>query len=75
MDRTGTNVLDRRYEVTIAKPTASESGTNSARAYSKVAVAPIMNYENSSRDFRFQADELILPECYSYGLVGFLKLE
>ena len=31
-DSTGTNVLDRRYEAIIAKPTASASGTNSARA-------------------------------------------
>ena len=31
-DSTGTNVLDRRYEAIIAKPTASDSGTNSARA-------------------------------------------
>ena len=32
MERTGTNVLESRYEATIAKPTASESGTNSAWA-------------------------------------------
>ena len=29
--RTGTNVLESRYDVTIAPPTASDSGTNSAR--------------------------------------------
>ena len=29
---TGTNVLESRYEATIAKPTASDSGTNSDRA-------------------------------------------
>ena len=31
-ERTGTNVLESRYEAIIAKPTASDSGTNSAWA-------------------------------------------
>ena len=32
VESTGTNVLDRRYDAIIAKPTASDSGTNSAWA-------------------------------------------
>ncbi len=39
VESTGTNVLDKRYEETIAKPTASESGTKSACA------APCMKNE------------------------------
>src|SRR5258707_14663179 len=39
VDITGTNVLERMYEVTIEKPTASDSGTNSAWA------APCMKNE------------------------------
>src|SRR5580658_10184714 len=30
-DRTGTNVLDKRYDEIMAKPTASDSGRNSDR--------------------------------------------
>jgi len=36
---TGTNVLERMYEATIENPTASDIGTNSARA------APCMKNE------------------------------
>src|SRR3979411_55622 len=39
VDITGTNVLERMYEVTIEKPTASDSGTNNAWA------APCMKNE------------------------------
>jgi hypothetical protein len=40
--QTGTNVLDRMYEASIAKPTASDSGTNSAWA------APCMKNDDTN---------------------------
>ena len=43
-ERTGTNVLESRYEVTIAPPTASDSGTKSART------APVMMNEGMKTD-------------------------
>src|SRR5579872_759167 len=39
LDSTGTSELERRYEAPIEKPTASESGTKSARA------GPVMKNE------------------------------